>query len=152
MTRGDSGESPDRAAVLREIGAALVEAVPEGWRRVRFEFFGTVQVDSALLESVSDDGSASRHSVPRVAMREFDRLRSTMYRPGAGTWFTARYVIERSGESTIDFDHDNEPGFVPQLTAGAYLVDFERFPRDEENTPEWLRDRLREARAARARA
>lgn len=57
-----------------------------------------------------------------------------------------------SRESTIDFDHDDEPGFVPQLTAGACLGDFEHFPRDEENSPEWLRERLREARDARAGA
>ncbi|WP_330183397.1 hypothetical protein OHB26_06945 [Nocardia sp. NBC_01503] len=147
MVQEDSLGPLDQAAVLQVVGRALVDAVPAGWHRIRFEFRGTVQIDGARLESIAADGSATRHSVPKVAMREFDKLRAAMYQPDTGAWFTARYSIERTGDYTIEFDYDNEPDFTPQLTAGAYALDFQHYPRDEQHTPEWLRDRLREAQA-----
>ncbi|MEU6580759.1 hypothetical protein [Nocardia sp. NPDC046763] len=146
MAQEDSFGPLEQSAVLEKVGQALVGAVPAGWVQIRFEFRGTVQIDGARLESTAEDGSAVRHSVPKVAMREFDRLRAAMYEPGKGAWFTARFVIEQSGDYKIDFDYDAEPDFVPQLTAGAYALDLEHYPRDEEHTPAWLRDMLREVR------
>ncbi|WP_116211567.1 hypothetical protein [Streptomyces olivoreticuli] len=146
MNQGHAQEPFDPTPTLEVIGPALVGAVPAGWYQIRCEFRGTVQIDGAQLASVSEDGSSVRHRIPGAVMTEFDTLRSAMYRPGTGTWFTARYVIERSGEYTIEFDYDNEPAFVPQLTPGAYLLDSEYYPRDAEHTPEWLLGMLREAR------
>ncbi|MET9492380.1 hypothetical protein [Nocardia sp. NPDC006630] len=144
-TAGDSANRTiDQSSVLQTVGQALVDAVPFGWKQIRFEFLGTVQIDAARLDVVGDDGAAERYSTPRVAWRQFDQLRSAMYQPEVGTWYTARYVIDRSGEFTIEFDYEHEPDFVPPLTAGAYALDFEHFPRDDAHTPDWLRDKLLE--------
>ncbi|MBD0746647.1 hypothetical protein [Streptomyces sp. CBMA152] len=148
MAQRDSQEPLDSAAALQVIGRALVEAVPAGWCRIRCEFRGTIQIDGAGLQAIFDDGSSTNYRVPGIVWEEFNELRAAHYQPGKGTWFTARYVVERSGDYTIEFDYDNEPAFVPQLTPGAYLLDFEYYPRDAANTPEWLREMLQEARAS----
>ncbi|WP_040804515.1 hypothetical protein [Nocardia concava] len=145
MAQEDSAGPLDQSEVLQAVGHALVEAVAPGWRQIRFEFRSTVQIDSARLESIAEDGVSSRHSVPTLAMRQFDKLRAAMYEPGKGAWFTARYVIDRSGDYSIEFDYDAEPDFSPQLTAGAYVLDLQYYPRDEEHMPEWLQDKLRQA-------
>lgn len=132
------------SVLLQTIAHALVAAVPQGWNRIQFEFRGTVQISGARLESITADSAMERHSVPKVAMREFDRLREAMYEPGRGTWFTARLVIDQSGGYEIDFDYDFEPDFNPRLTAGAYALDLRHFPRDDAHTPIWLQDKLRE--------
>ncbi|WP_433560463.1 hypothetical protein ACQP1O_22460 [Nocardia sp. CA-151230] len=129
--------------LLDKIGQALTDAVPGGWKQLRLEFLGTVQIDAARLEAVTNDDATERYSPPRIVMREFDQLRSAMYRPDIGTWFTAEFVLDSSGKVTISFDYDHEPNFVPQLTDGAYALDFDYFPRDDAHTPQWLRDKLR---------
>ncbi|MFE4455827.1 hypothetical protein ACFROC_00585 [Nocardia tengchongensis] len=135
----------EQSALLQTVANALVAAVPQGWNRIRFEFRGTVQISGARFESIAADGVVERHSVPKVAMREFDRLREAMYEPGRGTWFTARLAIDQSRGPEVDFDYDSEPDFNPQLTAGAYALDLRYFPRDDAHTPIWLQDKLREA-------
>ncbi len=75
-------------------------------------------------------------------MRAFDKLRTAMYEPGRGAWFTAMIVIDRAGGYQIDFDYDTEPDFNPQLTAGAYALDLQYYPRDRAHTPMWLQDKL----------
>jgi hypothetical protein len=146
MTQEDSAGPIDQAQVLQTTGAALVSSAPEDWHQLRYEFSATVQIDGSKFESVTSDGTVTRVHTPSSVPEQFDELRSAMYQPGKGTWFTARYVIERSGQYKVDFDYDNEPDFVPQLTASAYALDLEYFPRGDEHIPEWLRDKLREAR------
>ncbi|MFE2958729.1 antitoxin YezG family protein [Nocardia tengchongensis] len=144
MAQGDSLDPVEQSAVLEAVGQALVGAVPQGWSQIRFEFRGTVQIDGGRLESIAEDGSSSRHSVPKVAMRQFDKLRAAMYEPGKGAWFTAKLLIDRTGAYKVNFDYDAEPDFNPQLTAGAYALDLEYYPRDPENIPMWLQEKLRE--------
>ncbi|MFE5288991.1 hypothetical protein ACFRAQ_28840 [Nocardia sp. NPDC056611] len=77
-------------------------------------------------------------------MGEFDRLRRAMYQPRTGMWFTARLMIDRSGGYDVNFDYDSEPDFNLKLTAGAYALDLQYFPRDVAHIPMWLQAKLRE--------
>lgn len=145
MAEQDSLGPAEHAEIQQAIGRALVEAAPSGWNELRYEFRATIQIDGDRFESVASDGMAARISAPFSVMELFAELRSAMYRPGVGTWFTARYVVNRLGDYKFDFDYDSEPDFNPQLTPGAFALDLEYFPRDDEHMPEWLREMVRQA-------
>jgi hypothetical protein len=83
----------------------------------------------------------------RAMMRAFEDLRRFMARPGTGVWLTAQGSITPDGRLDLDFDHDSEPAWDPPVSVGHYLEEWEEFPRDRAHTPEWLRQRLDEARA-----
>jgi len=134
----------ERKAVENAI-RALWAAAPPGWRRLTLVFRATVGIDSASLEMVCMDGTVRRLVPPGRAVRHMDELRAATYREDRGAWFTARLEVERSGRFNVEFDYENEPDFNPPLTASAYLLDLARFPRSEEHTPDWLKNKLREA-------
>lgn len=136
---------PEQEEVLREIGGALVAAVPDEWQELELIFYSTVGIDGASFVVTKPDGTKDTRTSPTPAMRKFGELRSAMYEEEKGSWFTARLIIRPPGRFEVDYDYDSEPEFVPPLTAGAYALDFDYFPRSAENTPEWLREKLAEA-------
>jgi hypothetical protein len=137
--------SPKERKAVESAVRALSAIAPPGWRRLSFAFYATVGIDSASLETVCMDGSTRRLVPPGRAIRHMDELRTATYRADRGAWFTARLDIERSGRYSVEFDYDGEPDFTPPLTASAYALDLDRFPRSSEHTPGWLKDKLREA-------
>lgn len=136
--------SPQEREAVNGAVRALRSAAPSGWERLDFEFRATVGIDSAFLEVEGADGERRTAMPPGQAVGKMDELRRVMYRRGKGAWFTARLQIERSGRFSAEFDYDGEPEFTPPLTSSAYALDLERFPRTEDNIPDWLRDKLGE--------
>ena len=68
----------------------------------------------------------------------FADLRRLMYRPGEGTWFSARLTVSDQGDYRCDYDFDNEPRFDPPATPELYLKDLQAFPRDASRIPAWV--------------
>lgn len=137
---------PEQEEVVQSACAALVREAPIGWQQIRFEFYSTVGIDSARLEVTDENGNEIKLAPPMAAMDPLGDLRSEMYEEGKGSWFTARIVIDPPGRYSIEYDYDGEPAFKPALQADVYALDFEHFPRSEENTPDWLREKLTEAK------
>lgn len=125
--------------------AALGREAPAGWQQIRFAFYSTVGIDSGRFEVMAQDWSEVKLAPPMSAMDPLGDLRTEMYEEDRGSWFTARIVINRPGSCSIEYDYDGEPAFKPPLQADVYALDFEHFPRSEENTPDWLRQKLAEA-------
>jgi hypothetical protein len=130
---------PPTADESDEIGRALARIAPPGWESVKL-----------VYEEVGDESThgvtATTASGPARATGRFDRdarrllaeLRVRMYRPGAGTWYTATVVAHATGETTVDFDgHEPQSRFAPV----SWLVDADRFPRTPEATPAWLTEK-----------
>ncbi|HEY8482913.1 MAG TPA: hypothetical protein VIL71_24110 [Spirillospora sp.] len=133
--------SPEEREAVNEAVRALRAAAPHGWERLGFEFRATVGIDSASFEIVDADGGIRTAVPPGQAVGRMDELRRVMYRRGQGAWFTARLDVGRDRFSA-EFDYDGEPDFTPPLTASAYALDLDRFPRADEHIPDWLRDKL----------
>ncbi|MFC6881125.1 MULTISPECIES: hypothetical protein [Actinomadura] len=138
--------SPEERETVNGAVRALRSAAPAGWERLGFEFRATIGIDSASFEVVDAEGATRQAVPPGQAIGKMDELRRVMYRRGKGAWFTARLEVERSGRFSAEFDYDGEPEFTPPLTPSAYAIDLDRFPRSDEHTPDWLRDKLREAK------
>ncbi|MFI1459250.1 immunity protein YezG family protein [Nocardia carnea] len=128
--------------MVRTIAKELVAAAPEDWVEIRQVSLGTVQISQESFEWRPADGEFIRIETPGQVINMFTELRDGMRQKGQGTWFTAVLMIDRSGKYSIEYDYDNEPAFVPQLTDGAYALDYDYFRRDDEHTPDWLRRKL----------
>jgi hypothetical protein len=138
--------APDQQAdLVRDIVGMLLSSAPAGWQRLEMTFGATVAIDTASLMCTDGTGKEERIVSPWQALHKLDELRTGMYTKDKGTWYTATLTIRPPGQYEIGYDYDNEPRFVPPLTADAYALDFEHFPRSEENTPAWLRRKLDEA-------
>ncbi|WP_052732877.1 immunity protein YezG family protein [Hymenobacter terrenus] len=76
------------------------------------------------------------------ATPSFERLRQLMYNeaPFRGAWYTAVMTITNDGKFDTEFDYDKKPSFDYESEDAEYAKDFEHFPRNEESTPDWLKD------------
>jgi hypothetical protein len=143
LTEGGLFEQNEQVA---RIAGVLVDNAPEGWERIALTYRVTRGVSSPRLEVVTSGGATTRMRVPAEVSRRVRELRATMYEEGVGTWFTIKLTVDQDGRYQTHYDYDNEPDFTPALPASAYALDLEHFPRDEEHTPAWLREKLEQAR------
>ncbi|MGO2665257.1 hypothetical protein [Mycetocola reblochoni] len=145
------GEQMER---FRELGLAVYSALGEGDSHIeyRVSLVGLTGRIVALRYNPAGNlqDSAGRFfsaEVPSSADSAARALRELMFEPGKGTWFSAVVTVTAEGRASVSYNYDDEPegpggqGFDPV----AYKIEFEKFPRDEAHTPEWLRQRLAEA-------
>ena len=71
----------------------------------------------------------------------FERLRQLMYEeaPYRGAWYTAVMTITSDGKFATEFEYEEKPKFKYSPVSEAFAQDFEHFPRNEESTPDWLK-------------
>lgn len=122
---------------LQMIGSEIANCAPEGWTAAHLTYETVGPTGSRRLEVDTPDGRIQ--VLGRLSFDALDRLddlRAAMYRPGAGTWFTARFSVFADGRITTDFDYDNEPTY--DFAPNSWIADAENFPRTPENTPAWL--------------
>jgi len=142
---GDGISAEEQDALLREIGIALLEAVPTDWTEIRFVEAALVDINYPTLDVVRAEGVDDWAPPPESASRMLGDLRRGMYVPGRGTWYTATIVITPPGNHDVDFDYDAEPMFPFAVTPASYALDLEYFPRDDAAIPPWLEVKLAEA-------
>ncbi|WP_152487018.1 hypothetical protein [Nocardiopsis halotolerans] len=127
---------------LRRIGTDLLRAAPDGWVKLRLVYSGLGACETAHFEVMFEEGRNTDGVPPLSALERLREMRSGMYAAGTGTWYTAYYEIERPASYRVRYDYENEPHFDEPRDDASYLLDLEHFPRDEENVPAWLRERL----------
>ncbi|MFC4913241.1 hypothetical protein [Actinomadura gamaensis] len=118
--------------LVQWMGTAMASLAPSGWRRVDLRVAMAGGASRAALAVVMADGSVREFQAPREFLGVAAELRSMMYRPGAGTWFGMRFMLEPPGAYRTWFDADLDPG----LGGEAYRRDLAAFPRDW--LPVWL--------------
>ncbi|WP_026414769.1 hypothetical protein [Actinomadura oligospora] len=118
--------------LVQWMGTAMSALAPGGWRRVDLRVAMAGGASRAALAVVMADGSVREYQAPREFLGVAAELRSMMYRPGEGTWFGMRFMLEPPGAYRTWFDADLDPG----LGGEAYQRDLAAFPRDWR--PVWL--------------
>ncbi|MCP2343621.1 hypothetical protein [Actinomadura rupiterrae] len=118
--------------LVQWMGTAMASLAPSGWRRVDLRVAMAGGASRAALAVVMADGSVREFQAPREFLGVAAELRSMMYRPGEGTWFGMRFMLEPPGAYRTWFDADLDPG----LGGEAYQRDLAAFPR--EWLPVWL--------------
>ncbi|GAA3434317.1 TNT domain-containing protein [Kutzneria kofuensis] len=131
----------EQDALVKQIGLALMKAAPQDWEQVRAYYRAAGRYFELSAEVTDQDGQSRAWTAPADIASLFARLRAGMYREGRGTWFNARYQLDRPSSYNLDFDRD-EPEWKNPPPPMAYTDEMRFFPRTEENVPEWLAGRL----------
>lgn len=147
MTENDPvGAMVAQREALTELGRVLYSLLPEGAIELVLTIRGaTVLTDEFTKVAVHEDGSKTYPRSGFEVSRAFCRLRAAMYRPGVGTWFSARFTVTTNGTMDAEYNYDDEPQWFADVVPGTYVDDLERFPRDPEHIPVWLQRKLDEA-------
>ena len=125
--------------LTQQMGALLVRLVPPDWRRIDLKILMTVgAVDMRLTVIMKDGSSPQVDPVPDLAQIAAE-LRSMMYRPGEGTWFGMRYMMDPPGAYWVSFNTEFNPLWDPPLPGEYFAQDLGVFPRSDEHIPDWLR-------------
>ncbi|RSN43871.1 hypothetical protein [Actinomadura sp. WAC 06369] len=143
----------EQQEALTEVGKLLLSTAPANWSEIRYSIHALACFAKSLIEAKLETGENIRLRPPMSMGTRMLELRTAMYRPGQGTWFSANYVITKPSDYTVDFDYDSEPNFSPDAfhfepTPETYVEDLGFFPRDEEHIPDWLYNKISKTRAA----
>lgn len=130
------------------IGDALVSRAPEDWRSLEIIYYAVAGATGYRAVAQTSTGVAVALSgLPEELHVAFTALRAGYYRPGEGAWYAAYVTLLADGDFTLKFDHDHEPELSELATPADYVADLELFPRDEQTWPQWLREKVAQARA-----
>ncbi|MBB5643551.1 hypothetical protein [Cryobacterium roopkundense] len=125
--------------LLEKLGKILYSSIPLGFDSVVFKVRTLAPWGQASMDITRADGSAQSATVADNAMQCAGELRANMYRDGLGTWFSAEFTVTAAGSLHTTYNYDDEPNWTRPAEAVFYVDDLERFPRDPEHIPEWLR-------------
>ena len=98
----------DEDQVVRWIGGWLMDAAPEGWRRIDLTVRLTTSVEEISPAAVMPDGAVARMELPPDVSLLLFELRTKKYLCDRGTWLSLRLVIEPDGAYRISYNYDRE--------------------------------------------
>jgi Tuberculosis necrotizing toxin len=131
----------DQDALVKQIGLALMRTAPDDWQQISAEFRATGRYYELSAEVTGSDGNSQPWTASHDIAMHFAKLRAGMYRDGRGTWFNARYQIEKPSSYNLEFDR-LEPQWRTPPPTPAFRDELHFFPRTEDNVPEWLMRKL----------
>ncbi|GAB2649714.1 hypothetical protein GCM10027271_04250 [Saccharopolyspora gloriosae] len=147
MSRPTAISPEEQEQIARRIGVLLLQAAPEDWQQITVEYRATGEYQDLLGEVAAQDGGTEPWEPPEELWAIFEHLREGMYRPDVGTWLSALYVVERPSSYRIDINFDAEPQWQRPLPRAAYVDELRRYPRTDDNVPDWMRGKLDAATA-----
>lgn len=134
--------TPEQLAL--DIFDGFAGSAPKGWRRLTLKVWASVVTYQLETQVIMADGS-SVPVEPTVDTETISNLRSMMYHPERGTWFSARFELRAGSESEAAFNYDNDPEWWPSVPPEVFARDLATFPRSPEYMPKWLADLLNNA-------
>lgn len=134
----DPGEQEQ---LIQQIGRVIVGGLPPGWHEAGIEYRAIGSHSELIAQLVAPNGTAVPIAAPTEAEELFARLRDGMHEPDRGTWISALYQLQRPGSYSVDFNGDYEPVWRTTPPAEAFVEELRRYPRTNENVPEWLAER-----------
>ncbi|SEM68583.1 hypothetical protein [Cryobacterium luteum] len=137
------------------VGSILFGLLVDGDERIEYRSSMTVAGVASKVMAFNPAGRleapSGRYNTPDTPYaldRAFKVLRQACYRPGAGTWFSVLVVVQASGAASVEYNYDREVDFsLGGIDPISYVTDQEKFPRNVDQQPEWLKLRLAEGRA-----
>lgn len=136
--------SPSPEELVEEVLGLLRADLPEDWARLRLDF-RDAGISQAVLSGARQNGQPLLDPLPAGVSALLREVRAAMYEPGRGTWFSAHVELRRDAEPEVRFNFTDDPQWSPTIAPTAFVLDHERFPRDDEHVPDWLAARFAEA-------
>lgn len=132
----------DQQQLVRQIGRAMLPAVPQGWQRIRAEYRAAGRHIEVDLAFAGPDGQLRPVRPPMDVVQMFGQLRGGMYHPERGTWLSAVYEIEAPAAFTVDFNAEDEPRWRNVPPPIGFRDELQTFPRPDRLIPDWWRQRV----------
>lgn len=132
----------DQQQLVRQIGRAMLPAVPQGWQRIRAEYRAAGRHIEVDLAFAGPDGQLRPVRPPMDVVQMFGHLRGGMYHPDRGTWLSATYEIEAPAAFTVDFNAEDEPRWRNAPPPIGFRDELQTFPRPDRLIPDWWRQRV----------
>lgn len=120
----------DEDQVVRWVGARLMGAAPQGWRRLDLVVRATSTVEEIVALAVMADGVVEIAPLPEIGSLLFE-LRRKCFEPGYGTWLSLRLHVEPTGSYYVHYNFTLDPLWDPPLPNDLYEADQAVFPRAE---------------------
>jgi hypothetical protein len=142
VTQPTQLDPTEQDTLVKQIGLALLRACPPEWAQVAVYFRAVGRYHEMTADlTVENDDEPRPWAVPPDLAGLFAKLRAGMYREGRGTWFNARYQLDRPSSYNLEYDRD-EPHWNAPPPPPAFADELRIFPRDDENVPDWLARRV----------
>ena len=132
----------DQQQLVRQIGRAMLPAVPQGWQRIRAEYRAAGRHIEVDLAFAGPDGQLRPVRPPMDVVQMFGQLRAGMYHADRGTWLSATYEIEAPAAFTVDFNAEDEPRWRNMPPPIGFRDELQTFPRPDRLIPDWWRQRI----------
>ncbi|MEC3913307.1 hypothetical protein [Nocardia sp. CDC160] len=124
---------------LAEIANDILPTLPMGWTRLVIRARSIGRHAERETGVKLPDGSVQGWTFVPEVWRKFMELREAMYVPNLGTWVEFKFLLDPPGRFNIEYNRDQVPRFEEWPTRSDFAVENERFPRSDENMPEWYR-------------
>lgn len=138
--------------LIDEIAIRLRDEIGGEWSTVIVVHRNLSDRSDGRIDVYRPEGWVEYAQLPDAVFPLIDELRRVMYQPGKGVWFSARWTITKTGgdggtmSARVSFNYDDEPMWPRPAHPGSYILDLEAFPRDEASLPDWLRQKVNDAR------
>ncbi|WP_277676071.1 hypothetical protein [Saccharopolyspora rectivirgula] len=126
--------------LLDELASVLLASAPGNWELIVLEYMCIGRHVEVSVGVEDSNGQPISWEPPAEVDKIFWRLRVGMYREGHGTWFSSFFRMRQPGTYEVFYNWDNEPPW--SADAESFAKEQELFPRSDERTPEWFRQRL----------
>ncbi|MEE2038797.1 hypothetical protein Q8791_16355 [Nocardiopsis sp. CT-R113] len=135
----------EQGPLLQDLAGRLVSAAPEGWQQLTYltRVIGAHTDETLAVQGA--DGQVRQLEVPDGVGEAVGGLKRTGFQEGKGTWLSMIVSVYHTHQFNVEYNHDTEPELAPGTSPLVYAQELERYPRDEDAIPDWLRARLVEA-------
>ncbi|RKS06915.1 uncharacterized protein DUF600 [Nocardiopsis sp. Huas11] len=131
--------------ILQNVGGLVLDSVDDDWDEITATYSALVGMSTTSLTVTTRDGRTRKGKFPLRAVPMMSELRAGMHDEEKGTWYTAKYTIQRPGKFSVSYEYDTEPVFGFEIDPRTFYEDLDHYPRPFETLPEWLRGKLVEA-------
>lgn len=125
--------------LFRDFTARTIESLPEQWDQLFLDFRAMgdfVELDGQVITRLG--GAVAWQEQPGAVDFLVD-LRANMYERGRGVWFSLKYHLIHPGRFEVRYGWQHEPDWTHRPPPEFFRRELERFPREDEHVPDWLR-------------
>ncbi|MFD3684386.1 hypothetical protein ACFWTE_06160 [Nocardiopsis sp. NPDC058631] len=134
---------------INAIASSLPRFFPEDWKAAIYHVRIMGLCMEEYIEVEKEAGGIIRTELPVDSGMKCMKLRAGMFRENQGTWFSFDLKLWSNGKYRSEFNYEDPPNLLFGVNLREYTRDVRIFPRTEEFTPTWLREKLEEANSAR---
>ncbi|MER7016110.1 hypothetical protein ABT324_32180 [Saccharopolyspora sp. NPDC000359] len=142
MSTPPDNSAPEADEIRQQVVDSLLANAPSDWAEIQLDFRASSTICQAEVSGSVLSGSPLLMPPPDGTTGRLKALRAVMFEPGRGTWFSLHLGVQRGGSPQYRFNYTDDPHWRPPVAPTVFTLDQERFPRDDQYIPDWLRERL----------